>query len=658
MQTEEIRRRAAVLKTGALQNAILNSANFSSIATDEKGVIQIFNVGAERMLGYSAIDVLNRITPAEISDPQELVTRAKALSLELSTHILPGFEALVFKASRGIEDIYELTYIRKDGSRLPAMVSVTALRDEHEGIIGYLLIGTDNTARKLVEDERMRLDQRLRDQQYYTRSLIEFNIDALVTTDPQGIMIDVNRQMEALTGCTRDELIGAPFKDHFTDPERARAATQLVLIEKKVTNYELTARASDGRETLVSYNATTFYDRARVLQGVFAAARDITEERRTENALIASELRYRRLFETAKEGILILDPVTGRVVDVNPFLITLLGFSREQFLGKSIWELGFFKDIVANEEKFTELREKEYIRYENMPLETIDGQRIEVEFISNVYLVNGLKVIQCIIRDVSARRKAEEEVSRLYAELEQRVILRTVELESANRELEAFSYSVSHDLRAPLRAMDGFSQAVLEDFGGLLPDEGRRYLETIRAGAQRMGALIDALLSFARLSRQALNKRPVDTGRLVRSILDELGSPWPDRSVEIRLEELPESSGDPALLRQVWLNLLSNALKYTRRREKAVLEIGWLNLDGLRTFFVRDNGTGFDMRYVDKLFGVFQRFHRAEDFEGTGVGLAIVQRIVRRHGGRVWAEAEVDHGSTFYFTLEDKRIHE
>jgi signal transduction histidine kinase len=396
MHTEEIRRQASLLKTGALQNAILNSANFSSIATDEEGVIQIFNIGAEHMLGYAAADVLNKITPADISDPQEVVARAKRLSLELRTTILPGFEALVFKASRGIEDIYELTYIRKDGSRLPAVVSVTALRDEQEGIIGYLLIGTDNTARKLVE----------------------------------------------------------------------------------------------------------------------------------------------------------------------------------------------------------------------------------------------------------------EEVKRLHAELEERVILRTAELESANTELEAFSYSVSHDLRAPLRAMDGFSQAVLEDFGGLLPAEGRRQLQTIREGAQRMGALIDALLKFARLGRKVLNKQAINTDQLVRGALEELGFPWPDRKVEVLVGKLPGCSGDPVLLKQVWLNLLSNALKYTRKRERAVLEIGCEKTGGVDTFFVRDNGTGFDMRYVDKLFGVFQRFHRAEDFEGTGVGLAIVQRIVQRHGGRAWAEAAVDRGATFHFTLE------
>src|SRR5256714_170739 len=207
----------ALLKAGALQSAIFSSANFSSIATDAKGVIQIFNVGAERMLGYTAAEVMNKITPADISDPQEVIARAKALSAELRTEITPGFEALVFKASRGIEDIYELTYIRKDGSRFPAVVSVTALRDAQDTIIGYLLIGTDNTARKQVEEERMKLDQRLRDQHFYTRSLLESNIDALMTTDPRGIITDVNKQMEALTGCTRDELIRAPFRHYFTD---------------------------------------------------------------------------------------------------------------------------------------------------------------------------------------------------------------------------------------------------------------------------------------------------------------------------------------------------------------------------------------------------------------------------------------------------------
>jgi PAS domain S-box-containing protein len=281
----------ALLKAGALQRAIFNSANFSSIATDAKGVIQIFNVGAERMLGYAAEEVVNRITPADISDPQEIIARAEALTDELQTAIAPGFEALVFKASRGIEDIYELTYIRKDGSRFPAVVSVTALRDVEGAIIGYLLIGTDNTARKQIEADQAHLAQRLRDHQFYTRSLFESNIDALMTTDAPGIITDVNKQMEALTGCTRDELIGAPFKTFFTEPERAEAGIKLALSKRKVTDYELTARDREGKETVVSYNATTLYDRDRRLQGVFAAVREITERKQYERSL--REATYR-----------------------------------------------------------------------------------------------------------------------------------------------------------------------------------------------------------------------------------------------------------------------------------------------------------------------------------------------------------------------------
>lgn len=319
----------ALLKAGALQNAIFNSENFSSIATDEKGVIQVFNVGAERMLGYEAADVLDKITPADISDPQELIVRAKALSIELATPITPGFEALVFKASRGIEDIYELTYIRKDGSRFPAVVSVTALRDTQGAIIGYLLIGTDNTARKQVEAEQKKLDQRLRDQQFYTRSLIESNVDALMTTDPYGIITDVNRQMEALTGCTRDELIGAPFKNYFTDPERAEAAISLVLREKKVTDYELTARARDGETTTVSYNATTFYDRDRTLQGVFAAARDVTERKHSELMLQEKNLELENAKSVAEKANLAKsDFLSSMSHELRSPLNAILGYAQ------------------------------------------------------------------------------------------------------------------------------------------------------------------------------------------------------------------------------------------------------------------------------------------------------------------------------------------
>ncbi len=273
------------LKIDALQMAIFNSANFSCIATDDAGVIQIFNVGAERMLGYAAQDVINKITPADLSDAQELVARAAELSVGRADAVTPGFQALVFKASRGIEDIYDLTYIRKDGSRLPAVVSVTALRNAQDRIIGYLLIGTDNTERQQVEARQTVLDQRLRDQQFYTRSLVESNVDALMVTDRQGVISDVNQQMITLTGRSRDELIGAPCRSFFTNPVLAEAALAQALNGNRVRDYELTVCSLGGKETVVSYSADTYYNRDRELQGVFASARDITERKQFERAL-------------------------------------------------------------------------------------------------------------------------------------------------------------------------------------------------------------------------------------------------------------------------------------------------------------------------------------------------------------------------------------
>ncbi len=247
--------------------------------------------------------------------------------------------------------------------------------------------------------------------------------------------------------------------------------------------------------------------------------------------------------------------------------------------------------------------------------------------------------------------QAEDKIRKLNQELEQRVIERTALLREANKELEAFSYSVSHDLRAPLRAIDGFSRILIEDYAPQLAPEALRYLRLVRDNTVQMGNLVDDLLAFSRLSRQALRKQSVKTTAFVRQALDELRTETTGRQVEFTIAEMPECQADPNLLKQVWINLLSNALKYTRQREAARIEIGWKKENDGQVFFVKDNGVGFDMKYVHKLFSIFQRLHRSEDYEGTGVGLAIVQRIVHRHGGRVWAEGQVDDGATFYFSL-------
>ncbi len=529
---EHQKAKSTLAKVETLQSAIFHSSRFWIIATDEKGLIQIFNAVAERMLGYSAAEVVNKITPANLHDPQELIARAAALSLEYGMPVAPGFEALAFRAARGIEDIYEVTKVCKDGSLFPAVLSITALRDEHEIIIGYVLIGIDNTARKQAETALQHANAKLK---AWAQALNSFAI--VEETSPQGRITYVNDPFCQISQYTREELIG---KDH----------------------REVVSSGTHPKEF------------------------------------------WKEMWDTISSGKIWRGEIKnhardGTVYWVDTVIVPLLG---------------------ADETPETHLAIRFIIT---------DRKLAEEEW-----------------------KRAEKEIQILNTALEQRVSERTTQLNAANKELEAFSYSVSHDLRAPLRHIAGFVELLQRDSGASLSEKSLRYLTTISQSAQRMGDLIDDLLTFSRIGKSELQKTNVSLDALVRGVLGDFQMAIKERDILWDIHPLPVVQADPALMRLVLVNLISNALKFTGKRADAKIEIGSTSSpNGDTVIFIRDNGAGFDPRYADKLFGVFQRLHSHDEFEGTGIGLANVQRIIFRHGGRVWAEGVVDGGATFSFSI-------
>lgn len=389
--------------------------------------------------------------------------------------------------------------------------------------------------------------------------------------------------------------------------------------------------------------------------GVLGTWRDVTERRQAEEALRRSEQRYRSL-ATATSEMVWTSNAKGDNLTVEPPLEQFTGLSHVDLVGAG-WLRAVHPDDRARAEDAWAFAVANSEPYEcEFRLRRFDGEWRDIHSRGIPILTQSGQIQEWIGVgvDVTIRKRSEDHILHLNDELEQRVRERTAELQAANKELEAFSYSVSHDLRAPLRAIDGFSRILLADFSDQLPADAQEYLQDIRNSSRVMGQLVDDLLRFSRLGRQPIRKQRLRPAELVKRCIDELEHAWQSRNVDFRLAPLPECWADPALVKQVWMNLISNALKYSSKREMAVIEIGCrLEDSGDRLFFVKDNGVGFDMRYIHKLFGVFQRLHRVEDYEGTGVGLATVQRIVQRHGGRIWAEAELNVGATFYFTLPE-----
>ena len=467
------------------------------------------------------------------------------------------------------------------------------------------------------------------------------------------------------------------FKQH-VHPEDLPAVLERLTghVEGRLPDY-----ASEHRMSTKSGGWKWFSDRGKVVlrdqagrpTRVTGVVADITPRKRAEAALLVEKQNLDALFECSPIALLVLD-ATANIVRVNAAAVALIGGSEPEFVyhqpGNALRCVHSSKDprgcgystecplcplrnnIEALLKSGGNLNGAELV---SELLQNGAPQKVHFRIGAEPVMISGVRHLLVAMDDITARKQAETEILRLNAELEQRVRDRTAQLEVANRELEAFSYSVSHDLRAPLRAIHGFARILQEDFAPQLAPEAARHLNVISREALRMGRLIDDLLNFSRLNRQPLRQEIILPERLVQQALETLRAAPTDRRIELTIGELPPGRGDPALLLQVWTNLLANALKFTGARAVAEIAIEGRLAGEEVVYFVRDNGAGFDMQYADKLFGVFQRLHSEAEFEGTGVGLALVQRIVHRHGGRVWAEGKVNAGATFYFSLPNPK---
>jgi PAS domain S-box-containing protein len=536
---------------------------------------------------------------------------------------------------------FEANMIRRDGSTFPIEVDLVSVRGDDGDMLYRVATTQEISERKKAEREIA----------YQANILAQVN-DAVLASDENFIIKSWNAAAERMYGWKADEVVGQTAENilqtEFSDSTREGAVQQIKGSGEFFA--EVTQVHKDGTRFDVEAHTVSMRDEAGRVTGFISVNRDITERKRAESAALESEARYHRVLDSMMEGCQIID-FDWRYAYINERAAEQGKRSTEEILHHTMMEM---YPGIENTELFSILRqcmqERTARRFENrfiFPDESVGWFELSIQPASE-----GLFILST---DITERKRTEAEIRRLNEKLEERVIERTAQLHAANQELESFSYSVSHDLRAPLRAINGYTRILLEDYVETLDAEGQRVCQIIISETQRMGMLIDDLLSFSRLSRKEIQPAQVEMKALAISVFGELTSEPARERIDFKVGKLPAATGDPALLHQVWINLLSNAIKFTSKRERAVIEVGSKRSEEQVVYFVRDNGAGFDIQYVDKMFGVFQRLHSEDEFEGTGVGLAIVQRIVQRHGGRVWAEGEVDKGATLYFSLPRER---
>jgi PAS domain S-box-containing protein len=519
------------------------------------------------------------------------------------------------------------------------------------------LQNAEEARRHRAEDEELRRHRAL------FRSLVNGVTDyAIYMLDAEGRIATWNRGAEAMEGYAAEEVIGKSADILFPPEEAARGKVRQILdhaARKGRFEEEGWRVRRDGTRLWMSVVITALRDEeSGELQGFVKVARDMTERKKADEALRQSEERIRTILETALDAIVMMD-AGGLVREWNPAAERMFGYTRAYAVGRTLAELvippylremhtrGLARHLVEGGGRMLNRRIE-------VMAQRADGSEFPVELAITEAQTEGERMFTGYIADITQRRESEEQIRRLNTELEARVQKRTEQLELANRELEAFSYSVSHDLRAPLRHINGFVEILQSSIGDKLDEESRGFLNTISDSARQMGRLIDDLLAFSRVGRSELRFVPVKLDNLLAEAMRELSSESSRRAVRWQTGPLPEVHGDPGMLRQVFINLLSNALKYSRTRTPALIEINASETATEHIISVRDNGVGFDPTYAGKLFGVFQRLHPAHEFEGTGIGLAIVRRVILRHGGRVWAEGAVNAGATFHFSLPKK----